>query len=704
MPTNAGPALPSVDPFEALLKRSQDLRAKGQSGTAITELEAASVSAPTHIKLHERLGSLYQEQGKAQKAFQVFSQLISLQPKNAIYCANLGIAAQGLDQLDIAIHWYRKAIRLSPDYDVAHSNLANCLKLLGQLPAAETHYLRAITLNPGFADAHSNYGNLLKESGRIDEAIHQYSKALQINPSHANAWSNLGGCFKDTNRVTEAIVAYRRALALVPKFSVALSNLVHCLTTICDWSARDALLTPMMDALRERIAAGDVTLSIQPHHALVYPLGDEDHVFIAQAFAMGTERAAQRLERVTPRRVSVPYAKWQPEKERLRVGYMSSDFGNHPLSQLMQHYFGMHNRKRVEVFGYALTPHDGTKARDLIEQGIEHFHDVSQLLTVQLADLIRSHHLHVLVDLNGYTRGARSEVLPLRPAPIQVHYMGFAGTLGAPFIDYLISDEIASPKSSLHLHNEKLAMMPHSYFVSDHRQTYPADFPPQELATRASLGLPEDKFVFACFNQLYKIDSMIFGVWMRLLHRHPHAVLWLLRFPPAAEAFLRRTAEKEHHIPAHRLIFTPVAVEKDKYMRFIHCADLALDTPQYNGHTSSCDVLWAGVPIVTLPRERMAGRVCASLLTALGCPELICNTATEYEQLAGRLASPEAHQELHALRAKIRANRWTAPLFDTQRWLHDVEQLFGVMATRYAQGLPPDHLFAEAPRPPLPEH
>eukprot|EP00667_Euglena_gracilis_P009564 EG_transcript_9717 len=459
-----------------------------------------------------------------------------------------------------------------------------------------------------------------------------------------------------------------------------------------------------MTALRERVAAGDVTPAIQPHHALGYPLSDEDHVFVAGAFAAGVERAAQRLERAVPRSIAAPHATWQPDRERLRVGYMSSDFGNHPLSQLMQHYFGLHDRKRVEVFGYALSPRDGTPARDLIEAGIEHFHDVSRLSVVQLADLIRSHRIHVLVDLNGYTRGARSEVLPLRPAPVQVHYMGFAGTLAAPFIDYLISDEVASPKHTLPLYHEKLAMMPHCYFVNDHRQSYPPEFDPAELATRASLGLPEDKFVFACFNQLYKIDASIFGAWMRVLRRHPHTVLWLLRFPPAAESFLRRTAEQEHGIPPERLIFTAVALEKDKYMRFIHCADLALDTPQYNGHTSSCDVLWAGVPIVTLPLRRMASRVCASLLTSLGCPELVCGSVEEYEQLAGRLASPEGSAELQALRAKVKANRLTAPLFDTRRWVADAERLYGVMATRHARGLKPEHLFADVARPPLPEH
>jgi len=656
----------------------------------------SAVASNPEIAAKEALVSTYQQQGLVAEAYAALSELVRLRPPRPEDLTSLGIAAQGMDRLAEAIQWYRQALQLSPNYAIAHSNLANCLKLADQPREAEFHYRQALTIDPMFADAHSNFGNLLKESGRVAEAIASYQHALAVKPTHANAWSNLGGCFKDSVRIDEAIAAYRRALVIQPNFPIAMANLVHCLTTVCDWPARDALLGPLMDMLRQQIARGDYGHVVQPHHALVYPLPAADQVFIARAFATGIERAAQRLFRANPTALSnTPHARWQPG-ERVRVGYMSSDFGNHPLSQLMQRCFGMHDRTRFEVFGYAVSANDGTPARRLIEDGFEHFFDVHQYSIIQLTNFIRSHQLHVLVDLNGYTRGARAEVLALRPAPVQAHYMGFAGTLAAPFIDYLITDEVASPPQHFDHYAEKLALMPNSYFVNDHMQTYPPDFHPAELATRASLGLPQDKFIFACFNQLLKIDPSIFAVWARLLKRVPDSVLWLLRFPPTGEPILRRIAEQQYGIDPSRMIFTAVSVNKEIYMRFIHLADLVLDTPQYNGHTSGCDVLWAGVPIVTLTRQHMASRVCASLLRALGCPELVCSDESAYEALAGSLATPFGRPTLMALRAKVRNNRFTTPLFNTRQWVREVEVVYRAMAERHASGLAPDHLFFRA--------
>jgi protein O-GlcNAc transferase len=257
----------------------------------------------------------------------------------------------------------------------------------------------------------------------------------------------------------------------------------------------------------------------------------------------------------------------------------------------------------------------------------------------------------------------------------------------------LITDAVATPRE-LHAHyDEKLNIMPHSYFVTDHLQSYPLDFRPDELVDRATLGLPPDRFVYACFNQLYKIDATIFGVWMGLLQCNPNAVLWLLRFPACAERVLRQRSERKYALAADRLIFTDVSRDKERYMRFIHCADLVLDTYQYNGHTTACDVLWAGVPVITVPGKKMVSRVCASVLHALGCSELVCADLRTYDILARRLATPEGAAELLALRDKVHANRPTTPLFDTQRWIRNVEHAYRAVAERAANGLLPEHLF-----------
>ena len=653
---------------------------------------------PDDISTREALARLYQEHGLLREAYEHFAHLRSLVPVDNRYCVNLGILAQSMGQIDQAILWYQCAIQHAPYNPVPHNNLGNCLRMKKKVEAAEQQYQIAIHLDPHFAIAHCNYGNLLRDTSRPDAAIEEYKLTLDADPHLSDAWCNLGILDMEHGNLPSAILAYRTVLAHNPRHAIAMANLVHCLTKVCDWDARDALIDPLMTLHSEEVARRGHSQLVQPYHALGYPLTMDETVHIARAFSDTVQHNANVLVQTHDhyRTVTVRMAYWQSGVERLRVAYLSSDFGNHPLSQLMQHSFGMHDRSRLEVYGYALSADDGTTARRCIERGMDRFFDVHGLTVLQIMDLIRCHRIHVLVDLNGYTRGAQPEILALRAAAVQIHYLGFCGTLGAPFVDYLITDAVATPTETYRHYTEKLIIMPHSYFVTDHLQTYPVDFRSEELVDRAALGLPTDRFVYACFNQLYKIDAAIFDVWMGLLECNPHTVLWLLRFPADAEHMLRRRSEQRYALTSDRLVFTPVSNSKDRYMRFIHCADLVLDTYEYNGHTTACDVLWAGVPMITAPGTKMASRVCASVLHALGCPELVCADLRAYAVLARRLATAEGAAELLALRRKVHTNRCTAPLFDTRQWVGDVEDAYCAVAERAARGLPPEHVVVES--------
>ncbi|KAE8720242.1 putative UDP-N-acetylglucosamine--peptide N-acetylglucosaminyltransferase SEC [Hibiscus syriacus] len=303
--------------------------------------------------------------------------------------------------------------------------------------------------------------------------------------------------------------------------------------------------------------------------------------------------------------------------QRLKVGYVSSDFGNHPLSHLMGSVFGMHNRENV--FCYALSQNDGTGWRQHIRSETEHFIDVSAMTSDVIAKMINNDGIQILINLNGYTKGVRNEIFAMQPAPIQVSYMGFPGTTGADYIDYLVTDEFVSPLRYAHIYSEKLVHLPHCYFVNDYKQKNRDVLDPNCQHKRSDYGLPEDKFIFACFNQLYKMDPEIFNTWCNILKRVPNSALWLLRFPAAGEMRLRAYAVAQGVRP-EQIIFTDVAM-KHEHIRRSALADLCLDTPLCNSHSTGTDVLWAGLPMVTLPLEKMAARVAGSLCLATGLGE-----------------------------------------------------------------------------------
>jgi protein O-GlcNAc transferase len=556
-----------------------------------------------------------------------------------------------------AIHCYVTAVRLMPRFAAAHSNLGSILKEQGKLEQALAHYHEAITIDPLFADAYSNMGNVYKDLGRLDDAIKCYTTAIRIRPAFADAYSNLASAYKDGGQVVDAITCYRKALSLKPEFPDAFANLVHSLVFICDWRTRELDFARLSEMLRLQMDKENVLPSVQPFHALVYPLSLAEMQAIAAKYAERAKMNVALLE--------LPPFKFRakPRESRIKIGYVSSDLGNHPLSHLMQSVFGLHDRSAFEVTCYALTPHDMSVWRIKIEAEVEHFKDISQLQNGDAARLIHADNIDILVNLNGYTKGARNEIFALQPAPIQVSYMGFCGTLGAPYVQYLIADKVVVPPEARPFYSESLVYMPHSYFVNDHKRSARYVFNPPELPTRAMYGVPEDKFVFCNFNQIYKVDPDIFDTWMRILKRVPNAILWLLRFPPAGEANIRAEAQARG-VGDSQLHFTDVA-PKDEHIKRGHLADLFLDTPCCNAHTTGCDILWGGTPMLTLSGRKMATRVAASLLEATGLPELVTDSREAYEEMAVELAmDPE---KLFQLRRRLEDSRETCPLFDTVR-------------------------------------
>lgn len=690
----------------------------GDMDTAIGLYAKALEQQQVFPDVWNNLGNAYREKGDLKSSIYCYRSALQQAPRHPHAYNNLGNSLKDIGHIQEAIHCYVTACNIMPNFAAAHSNLASVLKEQGEVGLAIAHYKQALAADPTFADAWSNLGNTYKDLVQLDDAIVAYSTAVRLRPTNADAWSNLASAYKDSGRTLQAIVAYEQALKLRPVFLDAFANLAHARMLICDWTSRmqdfetvKAHMATQMEAvlpggaqpnayaphgrLPPEVAAAQrlpanlphtaasipVLPSVQPFHSLVYPLSLAEMKRLAQCYAQRVERNLLLLK---DKPVFTPPTKgaW----ERLRVGYVSSDFGNHPLSHLMQSIFGMHNRARYEVFGYALSPDDGSQWRRKVASEIEHFKDLSAVVAPgDAAKIIAADRIHILINLNGYTKGARNEIFALRPAPVQVSYMGFCGTTGAPHMDYFIVDESVVPRSLRQHYTEALVFMPHCYFVNDHKQSAQIVLNPAMRPTRAQYGLPEDKFLFANFNQLYKVEPRTFAVWCRILRALPKAALWLLRFPPAGEDNIRAAA-RAFGVHADQIVFTDVA-PKEEHLRRGALVDLFLDTPACNAHTTGCDILWAGTPLLTVPGEKMASRVAASLLNSIGLTSCIADSLVAYEQRAIELAS--SPKLLAEVRAHLESARHTWPLFDTARWVRNCEQSYDSMWARWEAGQPP---------------
>ncbi|XP_076171153.1 O-linked N-acetylglucosamine (GlcNAc) transferase sxc isoform X1 [Ptiloglossa arizonensis] len=761
---------------------------QGLIDLAIDTYRRAIELQPNFPDAYCNLANALKEKGQVVEAEDCYNTALRLCPSHADSLNNLANIKREQGYIEEATRLYLKALEVFPEFAAAHSNLASVLQQQGKLNEALMHYKEAIRIQPTFADAYSNMGNTLKEMQDIQGALQCYTRAIQINPAFADAHSNLASIHKDSGNIPEAIQSYRTALKLKPDFPDAYCNLAHCLQIVCDWTDYEARMKKLVSIVAEQLDKNRLP-SVHPHHSMLYPLSHEFRKAIAARHANLCIEKIHVLHKQ-------PYKYPREIGTRLRIGYVSSDFGNHPTSHLMQSIPGLHDRQSVEIYCYALSSDDGTTFRAKIAREAEHFIDLSQIpCNGKAADRINSDGIHILVNMNGYTKGARNEIFALRPAPIQVMWLGYPGTSGASFMDYLITDEVTSPLELASQYSEKLAYMPHTYFIGDHKQMFPhlkerliltdklnmkgkvadnvavinatdlspmientlvkeirevvvpdaknkpveislkvAELPtttpietmiasgqcqmsvngvvvqngmattqvnnktatgeevPQNIVitTRQQYGLPEDAVVYCNFNQLYKIDPLTLHMWAHILKHVPNSVLWLLRFPAVGEPNLQATAQQLGLSPG-RILFSNVAA-KEEHVRRGQLADVCLDTPLCNGHTTSMDVLWTGTPVVTLPGETLASRVAASQLNTLGCPELVARTRQEYQDIAVRLGTDREY--LKATRAKVWKARSESPLFNCKLYALGMEMLYRKMWDRYARGEKPDHVAA----------
>lgn len=630
---------------------------------------------PGFAEAYNGLGVALNEQGQWTEAVASYRRALELRPDYAEAHNNLGIAWDRLGDPEAAIASYRRALELRPEYVEAHNNLGAAWKEQGDYAAATASYRRALELRPQFAEAHNNLGIVLNEQGQRNAAIACYQRALELNPRYVDAHNNLCVALNGLGRHDAAIDCYRRALELKPDHWTALASLIHELQQICSWEELPALidrLQPVLDA--EPVDA--LAAAVPPFVVLALP---------APSTAAQQLRSAQRwtehkLKGETTAHRPPVFHRRSTRGGKIRLGYLSGDFRAHPVAWLSVELFEKHDRQRFAVYGYSYGPDDGSPVRRRLEQAFDQFVDVREASFVEAAQRIAADEVDILVDLTGHTQGARTQILAHRPAPVQVNYLGYPGTLGASFVDYLLADEFLVPADQQPFFAEKLVHLPGCYQVNDSRREAAACTP-----SRAECGLPDEGFVFCSFNNSYKITPEMFAMWMRLLRAVPGSVLWLLEGNRFVPANLRREAE-QRGVAAERLVFARRCSQAEHLARH-RLAGLFLDTFPFNAHTTASDALWAGCPLVTLAGTTFASRVAGSLLRAVGLAELITTRREDYEALALGLANNPA--QLRGLRERLAAARETSPLFDAAVFARNVERAYAQMMEIWAQGEAP---------------
>lgn len=642
-----------------------------QFATAAELIGRAVARAPGRPEFHGNLGSALQKLGRPTEAEAAFREALRLAPGYAEAHYNLGNLLREAKRLDEAVESYGRALLTLPNDAQVHHNLGLALLALGRLDDAGRCLARAIEIRPDHLDALLNLGNVLHQQGRTAAAIVHFRQALALQPNNARPLLCLAEVLEQRGECEEALALFQRILATDPTHLRACGGCLRMLEHRCDWDgvahARPAFFRATVAA-----AAKGEPVTEDPFGTAARDMDPVALLRAARAYSETVEAA------MVPFRPLVA-ASERPEGDgRLRIGYLSSDFRDHAVSHLISGLFAKHDRKRFRITAYSTGIDDNSAYRRKIADGCDAFVDLRPVGAIEAARCIREDGIDILVDLNGHTLGNRLDIPALRAAPVQVTYLGFPGTTGAAFIDYVLADAIVAPAEHAAFFSEKVVYLPHTYQVNGPQ---PVAAPP----SRRDCGLPEDAFVFCSFCISYKIEPVMFEIWMDILSAVDGSVLWLFPGDSAAEANLRQHAGKRGVAP-ERLIFAG-RLPKDRHMARVALADLALDTRVYGGHTTTSDMLWAGVPVVSALGGHFPSRVGASLLKATGLDDLVVASLEDYRNLALRLSGDRA--ALTALRARVAAARERSPLFDTARFARHLEDAYTRMWDRHQAGQPP---------------
>jgi predicted O-linked N-acetylglucosamine transferase (SPINDLY family) len=671
----------------------------GRFGEAQASLEEALRLRPGFAQAHNSLGNVRQSLGRPAEAISCYEAALRLEPLFGEARYNWGNALAALNRHDEAIAQFLHVLALQPQHTETHGSLGAAYLVLGRGEEAIRAYQEAIRRNPWRAEYLYGLGNAYQALALIEEAIDAYQAAINVQPTFAPAYHNLGYIHQMRGRYAEAAVNYERARDLEPRRPEPRANLARVYLalerfaeaqaeaagamevdprygpgaealfqvsrTLCAWEGLEAASTRYRNAIVRELNAGGRTES-SPFTAFWLPLPPLEQRALAESTSAGIAAP------LAGSRAGLPPAPQRAPGQRLRIGYLSSDYRAHATAHLLGHLFALHDRSRFEAIAYSTGPDDGSAYRRRFEREAERFVDMASWSPVQAALRIRTDGVDILVDLHGHTTGGSLATLAMHPAPVQVHFLGYPGTVGRDLVDVILLDPVVCPPEHESYYSERVYRLPDTYQLNDRQPIGP-------IRPRATHGLPDMGFVFCCFNAAYKITPEIFALWLRILDRAPGSVLWLYGGKDAVVQNLRAEARRLGY-PSERLIFGS-SLPKDQHLARLGHADLMLDTPVVNAMTTASDALWAGVPVLSILGDSFPSRAGASILTAIGLPELIMPDLAAYEETAVRLATH--HEEMAALKAKLAANRLTNPLFDTGRFIRNLETAYEELWARH---------------------
>ncbi|MDE2229102.1 MAG: tetratricopeptide repeat protein [Alphaproteobacteria bacterium] len=659
------------DYAKALYNRGVTLDELKRFDEAVASYDQALSVRPDYAEALNNRGDALNKLKRFDEALASYDRALAVRPNYAEALYNRGVTLGELKRYDEALASYDRALAVRRDYAEAFNNRGNSLKELMRFDEALASYDRALAVRPDYAEVLNNRGNVLKELKRHDEALASYDRALAVRPDYADALYHRGNALNELMRYDEALASFDRALAAKADHAYAFSGAADCVTKLCDWD-------------RRKLFAAELNAHISDKKSIISP-------FVLLGYCDDPALQLQCTKGFIQDKIPVlPMPLWKGpvlRHDKIRIAYLSGDFRNHPIAYLCAELFELHDRKRFEVIGVSFGPDDNSEIRARIVKAFDEFHDIHSASDRDGAKLLNDLHVDIALDMTGYTQVGRPGILAHRPAPIQVSYLGYPATTGADFIDYIIADTTILPPEQHAYYTEKIVYLPGSYLVNDRKRAITARAP-----TRPAAGLPEQAFVFCCFNNNWKIAPEIFDVWMRLLRQVEGSVLWLLRDNESAERNLRKAAQRRGIDPS-RLVFAG-RLPIDEHLARNRLMDLSLDTLPYNAHMTAVDALWVGVPVVTCKGKTFAGRVAAGLLQAVGVPELITSNLEEYETLALKLARDPAL--LAEIKVKLVRNRDACTLFDTERYARQIEAAYTTMWEMWQRGEAPQ-MFSVVP-------
>lgn len=686
-----------------LLVQATALHQTGKLNEAHALYQNVLAENPQHTQAMTMLGAIYVQAGQHEQGLAFIRQSLAINPQQADAYYIGGIGLQALKNLAQALEFYSQAILLKPDFADAHNNHGNTLRDLGRFSEALSSFDRAIHLNPQHLGAVYNRGNTLVDLQRFEEALISFNQALKINPNFADSYNNRGNALQKLNRFEEAIADYAQAIRLDSqnadsyknrgvalyiqgRYEEALQDFEKALTinpqydflsglqlmtkqVLCDWSHWQEESHQIIT----RIQQGEKCASPMPVLA------------ISASAAIQKQCAEIYVAAKYPTRKPLTLPQRNPAQPKIRLGYFSPDFKTHPVAFLTVGLLEKHDRSQFEVYAFSYSHHPDDPMQKRIAAACDHFIDISNQPADAALALAREAQIDIAIDLTGHTQHARTELFAARLAPLQVNYLGFPGTMGASFMDYIIGDTTVIPEQQRMHYSEKVVYLPHSFQANDDQRQIAS------VTARSTHGLKESDFVFCCFNNGYKLNPEFLNLWLNLLKNTENSVLWLLGEHPQQIENLKRWAA-EQRVSPDRLVFAgrlPYAEHLARYQ----LADLVLDVLPFNGGTNTSDALWGGAPVLTCIGDAFAGRMAASLLQAVGLPELITQSLEDYASMALGLALNQ--EKISALKQKLKQNIRTYPLFNTALFTRHLEDAYQQMMQRQRDQLAPEHIFVQ---------